>query len=253
MTLENLPVVRDVPSVTAAQMAEVDRRTIHNFAIGVDLLMENAAHQIARAARHVLGGRVAGKWVFGLVGAGNNGADTVGALRHLENWGATSQAIVARSREERLREPLESQLTRLIRVTAFPDVVIWDDGGPEPREFGRSLLILDGLLGYGARGAPRRTEAQEIVAANESGAPILAVDIPSGVDPDTGATSGVAIRATATVTLGLPKAGLMAPAAREFVGELLLADIGIPVRAFHAIGVNTSELFVDGDLVRVVR
>src|SRR5213595_309019 len=51
MTLENLPVVRDVPSVTAAQMAEVDRRTIHNFAIGVDLLMENAAHQIARAAR----------------------------------------------------------------------------------------------------------------------------------------------------------------------------------------------------------
>src|SRR5205807_7290752 len=114
-------------------------------------------------------------------------------------------------------------------------------------------IFLDGLLGYGARGAPRRTEAQEIVAANESGAPILAVDIPSGVDPDTGATSGVAIRATATVTLGLPKAGLMAPAAREFVGELLLADIGIPVRAFDAIGVNTSELFVDGDLVRVVR
>ena len=253
MTLESLPVVRDVPSVTAAQMAEIDRRTIDNFAIGVDLLMENAAHQIARAARHVLGGRVAGKRVFGLVGAGNNGADTVGALRHLENWGATSQAIVARSPEERLREPLESQLTRLIRTTAFPDVVTWDDGGPEPREFGRSLLILDGLLGYGARSAPRRTEAQEIVAANESGAPILAVDIPSGVDPDTGATSGVAIRATATVTLGLPKAGLMAPAAREFVGELLLADIGIPVRAFDAIGVNTSELFVDGDLVRVVR
>src|SRR5438876_479157 len=82
-------------------------RTSRDCAMGVDLLMETAAHQIARAARHLLGGRVAGKWVFGLIGAGNNGADTVGALRHLENWGATSQAIVARSREERLREPLE--------------------------------------------------------------------------------------------------------------------------------------------------
>jgi NAD(P)H-hydrate epimerase len=253
VTFGDLPAVRDVPSVSAAQMAEVDRRTIHDFAIGVDLLMENASHQIARAARHVLGGRVTGMWVFGLIGAGNNGADTAGALRHLENWGATSQAI-ATGAVERLHKPLESQITRLIRVAAFPEGVIWDDeGDPGPRKLGSSQLILDGLLGYGARGAPRRREAQLIAAANASGARILAVDIPSGVDPDTGATPGVAIRATATVTLALPKTGLMAPAAREFVGDLLLADIGIPIRAFHAIGIDTSHLFLDGDLVRVMR
>src|SRR6266850_1726460 len=80
--------LRAVPSVTAAQMAEVDRITIDELHIPVDVLMENASRQIAAAARAFLRGTVAGKRVVGLVGTGNNGGDTAGALRHLANWGA---------------------------------------------------------------------------------------------------------------------------------------------------------------------
>jgi NAD(P)H-hydrate epimerase len=90
-----------------------------------------------------------------------------------------------------------------------------------------------------------------IDAANASGTPILAVDIPSGIDPDSGAVPGTAIRAEATVTLALPKHGLVSPNARDQVGELLLADIAIPHAAFARIGVVTWRLFEQGDLVRV--
>ena len=112
-------------------------------------------------------------------------------------------------------------------------------------------LLLDGLLGYSARGAPRDTVAELIATANASTVPILAVDIPSGLDPDTGSMPSVAIRAKATVTLALPKTGLLAAGARGAVGELLLADIGIPHLAFARVGIDTRRLFVDGDLVRI--
>jgi NAD(P)H-hydrate epimerase len=112
-------------------------------------------------------------------------------------------------------------------------------------------LLLDGLLGYSARGAPRGLIADLIHAANGSGTPTLAVDIPSGLDPDSGAATDVAIRAMLTVTLALPKKGLLASGARETIGELLLADIGIPHVAFARVGIDTRRLFVDGDLVRI--
>ena len=114
-------------------------------------------------------------------------------------------------------------------------------------------LVIDGLLGYSVRGAPRDPIADLIRAANSSATPILAVDIPSGLDPDTGTGTGtdVAIHAKATVTLALPKTGLLATGARGAVGELLLADIGIPHLAFARVGIDTRRLFVDGDLVRI--
>ena len=88
MTIGDLSAVRDVPSVTAAQMAEIDRIATLELQIPVDVLMENASRQIAAAARAFLGGSVAGRRVIGLVGNGNNGGDAAGALRHLLNWGA---------------------------------------------------------------------------------------------------------------------------------------------------------------------
>src|SRR5688572_33034423 len=112
-------------------------------------------------------------------------------------------------------------------------------------------LLLDGLLGYSAHGPLRAEMAMLIEAANANGAPILAVDIPSGIDPDSGAAAGVAIRAAATVTLALPKRGLLSPAAQAAVGTLILADIGIPPGAFWRIGIDTHFLFTDGDLLRV--
>lgn len=250
MTLADHPAVRDVPSVTAAQMAEIDRIAIEDLQIPVDILMENASRQIAVAARAFLGGSVAGKRVIGLVGSGNNGGDAAGALRHLLNWGARICAEFT-GPQDRLRDTTRHQLTRILLAGTAETAIVHDASQKGFRDLEADLL-LDGFLGYSARGAPRQPIATLIAAANGSGVPILAVDLPSGLDPDTGATPGAAIKAMATVTLALPKAGLLAATARGFVGDLLLADIAIPHAAFARIGVSTWRLFEQGDLVRIL-
>lgn len=253
MTLDDLPVVRAVPSVTAAQMAEVDRITIEELHIPVDVLMENAGRQVAAAARAFLGGSVAGKRVIGLVGTGNNGGDAVAALRHLVNWGARVCAEFT-GPQVRVREATRMQIGRLLLATTADPVeiaVVHDASQKGLRDLKADLLI-DGLLGYSARGAPRETVAKVIDAANASGLPILAMDLPSGVDPDTGVVLGTAIHAAATVTLALPKPGLLAAEAHPHVGQLVLADIAIPHAAFGRVGVDTWRIFELGDLIRVV-
>jgi NAD(P)H-hydrate epimerase len=251
VNLSDLPALREVPSVTAAQMAEVDRVTVDELQIPVELLMENASRQIAGAARAFLGGRVAGKRVIGLVGSGNNGGDAAGALRHLLNWGARVRAEFT-GPEDRLRETTRRQLTRILLATTAQKAIVHDASQEGFRDLEADLLI-DGFLGYSARGAPRQPVAGLIDAANASRVPILAVDLPSGMDPDTGTVPGPVIRAAATVTLALPKHGLLAAGARAHVGELVLADIGIPHASFARIGVDTAELFDDGDLLRILR
>jgi NAD(P)H-hydrate epimerase len=246
---DDLPTLREVPSVTAAQMAEVDRVTIEELHVPVDVLMENAGRQIAVATRALLGGSVAGKRVIGLVGSGNNGGDAVVALRHLVNWGARVCAEVA-APEAHLGEITRRQIDRLLLATTAEVAIVHDASQKGLRDLDAELLI-DGLLGYSVHGAPREAIAAVIDTANASGVPILAVDLPSGIDPDTGAAAGVAIGATVTLTLALPKPGLTAPSSRDRVGDLLLADIGIPHSAFARIGVDTRRLFERGDLVRV--
>ena len=235
MTLDDLPIVRGVPSVTAAQMAKVDRIAIDELGISVERLMESASFEVARAARAFLGGSVAGKRIVGLIGSGNNGADTVGALRRLLNWGATVVAFVAVP-EDRLRQTTRREIA-MLQAT---------------RELPHADLLLDGLLGYSTRGAARGAIATFIHAANQTGRPILAVDLPSGLDPDTGRPLGPVITASGTVTLACAKTGVVAPEAKAFVGKLVLADIGIPYLAFERLGVDTRGLFRDGDLVRVI-
>jgi NAD(P)H-hydrate epimerase len=210
--------------------------------------MENASRQIAAAARAFMGGSVAAKRIVGLVGSGNNGGDTAGALRHLANWGARVFAEVA-VRQERVRETTRTQLERLRLATT--DVAVHDASQNGFRDLEADVLI-DGFLGYSAHGAPREALAKLIDTANGSRVPILAVDLPSGIDPDTGEAPGSAIRAAATVTLALPKRGLLAAVARANVGDLLLADIGIPHAAFAKLRLDTWRLFEQGDLVRVM-
>ena len=104
MTIASLPTlsVRDVPLATATQMAEADRVASQELGIPLEVLMENAARQIAIATRLFVGG-IAGKDVVAVVGSGNNGGDALGALRHLAAWGARAEAYVGASRESSVR------------------------------------------------------------------------------------------------------------------------------------------------------
>ncbi len=226
-------------------MAGADRVAIADLGIPVVALMENAGRQVASVARLVLGGSVRGRRIVALCGRGNNGGDALAAARHLYGWGADARAVIA-GEPDALPELPASQAGVLraigVRVARF------DPDGPD--EIDAAELLVDGLLGYGASGAPRDVIADCIRAADRSRVPILAIDLPSGLDPDTGIPRGVAIRATWTLTLALPKRGLLVPEAVPLVGELVLADIGIPAAAYGR--PDVADLYTAGDLLRII-
>ncbi len=221
-------------------MAQADRIASDELGVPLELLMENASRQIAVAARLFLA-EVAGKKIVAFAGSGNNGGDALGAIRHLHGWGATVSAVLS-GPAERLRPLARQQHDILAKLGVRLDAVAED-----------ADLLIDGLLGYSVAGPPRDSIADLIRAANVSRLPILAVDLPSGMHPDTGEPLGITIRAALTVTLALPKRGLMTTRSRALVGDLLLADIGIPPVAFGRLGIETRGLFESGDLVRIIR
>jgi NAD(P)H-hydrate epimerase len=112
-------------------------------------------------------------------------------------------------------------------------------------------LVLDTLVGYRWQGVPREPIASLIYAANRASVPRLALDLPSGLEGDSGRPSAVTIQADATLTLAWPKTGLLAASARLVVGALFLADITVPAAVYQAVGVEQGDLFAEGPIVRV--
>lgn len=114
-------------------------------------------------------------------------------------------------------------------------------------------LVVDGVIGYSLAGAPRGGAADLIRWANTQSAPILALDTPSGLDTATGRAFEPTVRATATLTLALPKEGLRAAGVDPYVGELYLADISVPpaLYASPALGLQVGPLFAEDDIIRL--
>jgi NAD(P)H-hydrate epimerase len=120
-------------------------------------------------------------------------------------------------------------------------------------ELESSDMILDALLGYGSRGDPRPPIKNWIERANASGIPILSLDSPSGLDTTSGEPGRPCVRAAATMTLALPKTGLLAPQARDFVGKLYLADIGVPPELYESpsLGISIGPVFAEGPIIHL--
>ena len=204
--------------VTAREMAEIDRRAAAEYGIPGLLLMENAGAAVARAAAQMApDGPVAV-----LAGPGNNGGDGFVAARHLANAGRDVTVYCLADRE-RYRDDAATNLAILERLR-----VPVRFRGPTPGELAAAALVVDALLGTGARGAPRGAVAQAIRSIGSAGRPVLAVDIPSGVDGDTGEAWEPAVRAGRTVTFGLAKRGHFLGEGPERRGELVVADISLP-------------------------
>lgn len=180
-------------------------------------LMQRAAAGLAVACAELLG-RVYGARVVLLVGSGDNGGDALYAGARLARRGAGVVAVLL-SPERAHRGGLAALRSAGGRVS--------DDA---PRDLARADLVVDGIVGIGGRGGLRPEAAQLARAARES-APVVAVDLPSGVDADTGEVSGEAVRADATVTFGAYKPGLLTDPARERAGALRLVDIGLTLPA----------------------
>jgi NAD(P)H-hydrate epimerase len=235
-----------IPTVTVDQMREVDRLMIEDMGIILLQMMENAGRALATQARQMLGGDVRGQHIVVLAGRGGNGGGGMAAARRLFIWGAEVEVILGQELEELQGVPAQ-QLAILRRI----GVPILGSGDADPdNTFLRSAdLLLDALIGYSLRGAPREPIASLIRAANAAEPPILALDIPSGLDGDAGIAADPTVRATATLTLALPKAGLVQPAAREWVGELYVADISVPERVYRRLGLHVGPIFARSDIV----
>ena len=237
----------DVPFITVDQMREVDRAMICDYDILLIQMMENAGRGLAHLARsRFLCGDARARVVVVLSGTGGNGGGGLVCARRLSNWGAQVRVWLSAS-ATRLGEVSRHQLTILEHMGVPIGVA-----GEKP-ELPPSDLIVDALIGYSLTGAPCGTAAALIRAANGHGAPVVALDVPSGVDAGTATVYDPAIRAEATLTLALPKEGLADGSTREFVGELYLADIGVPPGLYSRppLSLEIGPVFARDDMIRL--
>jgi len=235
-----------VTSVSIDQMREVDRLMTEEAGISLLQMMENAGRCLATQARGMLGGDVRDQQIVVLAGRGGNGGGGLAAARRLFGWGATVSVILAQSPEDMHGVP-QQQLTILDWI-GIPTRTA-SNGMAEM--FTGADLVIDALIGYSLRGAPAGLVAALIRAANAAGRPMLALDLPSGLDGDSGGASDPNIRATDTLTLALPKRGLLAPSARRWVGQLHLADISVPEKVYRRLGLTVGPIFAESDIVAI--
>ena len=235
-----------VTSVSVDQMREVDRLMTEEVGISLLQMMENAGRCLATHARGMSGGDLRGRRIVVLAGRGGNGGGGLAAARRLAGWGAAVTVVLAQSRED-MRGVPGQQLT-ILEWIGIP-IRLAADGIADL--FAGADLVIDALIGYSLRGAPAGPVAALIRAANASGRAVLALDLPSGLDGDSGEASDPTIRATETLTLALPKRGLLAPAARPWVGKLHLADISVPEKVYRRLALTVGPIFAESDIIPI--
>lgn len=226
-----------IPLLKAETMRQIDRTAIEEMKVPSLTLMENAGRGVAEAVLAQYGTDGARRVVI-VCGRGNNGGDGLVAARYLREAGIRPRVVV-------LGEP--DQLTDDARANARR----WQESGgrievaPDEESVRRLLrapieadLVIDALLGTGSSGAPRGAVLEAIRAINRGGAPVVAIDIPSGVDADSGAVPGEAVDADLTITLGFPKRGLWFHPARDSAGTVETVDIGLPREAIMSVDVR---------------
>ncbi len=225
-----------LPTLTTEQMRTVDRLMIEEYHIELIQMMENAGRNLAMLAKRLLTGDILDRPVVVLAGRGNNGGGGLAAARHLLNWGAWVQVLCSVPPDEYDGAP--AQQLSILRAMGAP--LAWAEEG---WELPPCDLIIDAVIGYGLQGDPRGKVRDLIHLANSSAAPILSLDAPSGLDTATGQLFSPHISATATMTLALPKAGLVAEPGRSVCGDLYLADISVPPSLYAALGLSVPPLF----------
>jgi NAD(P)H-hydrate epimerase len=237
----------DVPYLTTGQMIEVDRAMIEDYHIDLVRMMENAGRSLAQLVRERFGGGdPRGCRVIVLAGTGGNGGGALVAARRLHNYGATVEVLSTRSDEHFMPVPgHQLDIARRIGITVTADPVF--------ESLDTADVVVDGIIGYSLSGAPRGAAAELIDWAEAQPSPIVSLDVPSGVDASTGTVHDPAISAAATLTLALPKEGLLAAGVDAHVGELYLADISVPPGLYaEHLGIDVDPIFSANDIVRLV-
>src|SRR5581483_1486372 len=234
--------------VTAAQMQALDRRTIQESKVPSLTLMERAGTAVVKVIEQ-RDRPLRGKVVAVVCGKGNNGGDGFVVARLLRGRGATVTAVTL-GRPETFSPDAQAMYRRLVRGTGRAgSVLVCSNRNDLTQALAKSSLIVDALFGTGLTKPITGLHRDAIETINEASAtrrvPVIAVDMPSGIHADTGEMMGAAVRATATVTFGLPKVGLYSGAGIDHAGDITVADIGIPQAYVDATATNTSLITAD--------
>ncbi|MEN6371547.1 MAG: NAD(P)H-hydrate dehydratase [Armatimonadota bacterium] len=232
---------------TAEQMKELDRRASREFGVPGIVLMENAGLRTFDVVCDMLEELESHK-VAVVCGRGNNGGDGFVVARHLQQAGAEVEILLI----GRMEDTKGDAATNLniaeksgIPITEVTDINELKSG------LVHSDLIVDAIFGTGIKGEITGLAGDAIDAINESDSLVVSVDLPSGLDADTGQIAGRCVRADATVTFALPKIGLATYPGASYAGEVTVANIGIPDLAFDTAGINTFVTDADDVMVRL--
>jgi len=230
--------MKDLPSLTAKQMAKVDDLMVNDFGVTILQMMEHDGVALMKLSEQILDD-LNNKKIIVVFGSGGNGGGVLAAARMLHNAGALI-SLVTSSEEEKRSHEVRQQLAACVKLGLKIH--------PATAEiFKDANLIIDGLLGYSISGAPRGKVADIINLINATGTLVLSNDLPSGLDPTTGEIYQPTIKADYTLTIALPKKGLMSEAAQAVVGTLFLADISVPDELYKKLELLTDNIF-DGKL-----
>ena len=226
---------------TVEQMRAIDKAAIERFGIPGVVLMENAGMQVVRFIETKYKSLASLK-VCILAGKGNNGGDGFVVARHLYNAGAKVKVFIVAPQGD-IQGDARINLDILLQMDVdVLEVAAERDWDKLKMALTFSDLLVDALLGTGFKGTLAAPFAKVIAMLNSVNRPVIAVDIPSGVDANTG-QAREAVKAAATITLALPKQGMLMHPGADYVGELIVADIGIPICLLQdeAIGQNSID------------
>ncbi len=223
---------------TSQEMRNIDRRAVRNFGIPGTVLMENAAAAIMAEMERFFGG-LAGLKVGILCGKGNNGGDGLALARRLRIRGVPVRVALlapfatlqgeAKVNLAILRKT-DVEIVQNASTQAIASLVEWSD------------VLVDALLGVGLSSPLKGNYAFAVELLNAAGRPVVAVDVPTGVNSDTGEVMGSAVRADLTVTMALPKRGLVLFPGASHAGKVRVADIGIPPEVIEKEAIKVSLL-----------
>jgi NAD(P)H-hydrate epimerase len=221
------------PAVSAERMRAIDRLATERFGIPADTLMETAGKKAAERIGELFSNPCGPLACAIICGRGNNGGDGLVAARYLKTAGAEPLVYIVEPNGS--YGPLvQENILRAERAGVA--VYRLNDAARLRPVFAKADVAVDALLGTGSKGAPQGVFASLVEELNKSAKPIVAFDLPSGLDADTGQTHGVCVRADVTLMFGLPKTGLLNEEARPFTGRLELIDIGFPRELFTSSG-----------------
>lgn len=226
-------------AVTSQEMGDIETSAIEQQGLSISILMDRAGAAVAAAASSSWV-NTSGKKAAVFCGKGHNGGDGFVAARILAEEGANVSVFILANDKDDLKQESREALAKLEKTLAR---IIFNPGNEAIREnIATTDIIIDCIFGFGLTGAVVEPVSNIINIINESSAEVLAVDVPSGVEADSGHVHGSAIKADWTITFTLPKVGCLIYPGAEYAGELQIEDIGISIEEMPELGrVNILE------------